>query len=125
LEHRSGATNALIRESEQELGATLPEEYVEFVRLTNGAEGFVGGNAYVILWSVEELAPLNKAYDVQTYVPGLMIFGSDGGGEAYGFDTRTPDWPIIQVPFVGIAWSLARTIGRSFAAFLEHLYGTV
>jgi hypothetical protein len=47
----------------------------------NGGEGSVG-DTYVILWRIEELIEMSKAYDVAEYAPGLFLFGSDGGGEA-------------------------------------------
>jgi hypothetical protein len=123
MARRPPATDAVIANAEEQLGAKLPKEYVLFLKLTNGGEGFLG-NAYVILWGAEELTSMNRSYEVQEYAPGLLIFGSDGGGEAYGFDTRTQDWPIVQVPFVGMAWSLARPMGASFSAFLKRLSET-
>jgi len=116
------ATAAAVAECERQLGAKLPLEYVEFARTANGGEGFIGKNAYVILWGVQELVPMNQAYKVRKYAPGLLVFGSDGGGEAYGFDTRTSRWEIVQVPFVGMAWDLAEPMGTTFIAFLEQLY---
>lgn len=123
LNRRPGATDAAIAETEKQLDAKLPAEYVEFLKLTNGGEGFIG-KEYMILWSIEELASMNQSYEVQKYVPGILIFGSNGGGEAYGFDTRTPQWPIVQVPFVGMEWRYARPIGESFSAFLGRLHET-
>ena len=117
-----GASDAAIRESEKQIGSRLPEEYVHLLKLTNGGEGFIGENSYLVLWGVEELASMNAGYEVQKYVPGLLIFGSDGGGEAYGFDMRTSHWPVVQVPFVGMTWGLAESLGESFNAFLKHLY---
>ena len=121
LNRRPGATDAAISEIEKQLGAKLPVGYVEFLKLTNGGEGFIG-REYMILWGVEELVPMNQSYEVQKYVPGLLIFGSNGGGEAYGFDTRTPQWPIVQVPFVGMEWRYARSMDESFGAFLGRLH---
>jgi hypothetical protein len=123
VERRPPATDAAIAISEDQLGAKLPREYLRFLKLTNGGEGFVG-SPYVILWSVEDLASMNRSYEVQEYAPGLLIFGSDGGGEAYGFDTRTPEWPIVQVPFVGMAWKSSQPMGASFSAFLKRLSET-
>lgn len=120
INRRPGATEAEIAASEKQLGATLPVEYVEFLKLTNGGEGFIGENAYVMFWRGQELFSMNQAYEVQKYVPGLLIFGSDGGGEAYGFDTRA-QWNIVRVPFVGMAWDVAESMGGSFGAFLERL----
>lgn len=123
LNLRPGASDATITGSEKQLGVEFPPEYVEYLRLTNGGEGFIG-REYVILWSVEDLASMNLSYEVQKYTPGLLIFGSNGGGEAYGFDTRTPKWRIVQVPFIGMDWGYARPVGESFTAFLGHLEET-
>jgi hypothetical protein len=118
-----GATNVAIASGERQLSVKLPMEYVEFLKFSNGGEGFVG-KEYVILWGIQDLASMNQSYKVQEYVQGLLIFGSNGGGEAFGFDTRTPEWPIVEVPFVGMEWGLAKPIGASFYEFLESLRGT-
>ena len=52
--------------------------------------GFIGANAYVIFWKIGELTEVNKAYRVSEYAPGLFVFGSDDGGEAYAFDVLRP-----------------------------------
>ena len=105
----------------ESLPGELPAGYVAFLRMANGGDGFVGENAYVILWKCGELAEMNEAYEVKDYAPGLLLFGSDGGGEAFGFDTRDADWPIVQVPFIGMGWRYAKPCGKSFAGFLEWL----
>ena len=122
LNKQSGASDAVIAEGGRQLNLKLPEEYIEFLKLSNGGEGFIGKNSYVILWGVDELASLNQSYEVQQYAPGFLIFGSNGGGEAYGFDTRTATWPVVQIPFVGMDWTLAQPLGGSFNDFLETLY---
>jgi len=116
------ASVAAVEEGERQLGVKLPLEYVEFLKRSNGGEGFIGKSAYVILWAVGELASLNEAYEVQKYMPELLLFGSDGGGEAFGFDTRDPQCPIVQVPFVGMSWDVAWAMGATFNEFLERLY---
>jgi len=121
LDARSPATDIALTQAEREIGAKLPFEYLEFLKIRNGGEGFVGPNSYVMLWRAEELASLNQAYEVQKYAPGLLLFGSDGGGEAYGFDTRTSDWEIVQVPFVGMTWDLVWPLAKSFKEFLLQL----
>ena len=117
----SPATEFAIREFERESGLRLPQDYERFLRQTNGGEGFVGPNAYVILWRVEELLELNRAYEVSVYAPGLFLFGSDGGGEAFAFDVRSNPAPTVSVPFVGMDRSLARPIGTTFTGFLQAL----
>ena len=38
----SGARDDQIAESETQLGRVLPPDYVEFLRVSNGGEGFIG-----------------------------------------------------------------------------------
>src|SRR5437879_184758 len=49
-----------------------------------GREAFLG-EIYLRLYRLQELVALNVAYDVSTLLPGVIIFGSNGGGEAFGF----------------------------------------
>lgn len=99
----------------------LPDDFARFMQQTNGGEGFVG-NPYLILWRMEELLEMNKAYQVVEYAPGLFLFGSDGGGEAFAFDTRSEAKPIVAIPFVGMDLGLARPVAQTFEAFLEKLF---
>jgi hypothetical protein len=115
------ASAAALREFECKAGLRLPEEYVQFLRQADGGEGFIG-NAYLILWRVAELVELNRAYQVAEYAPGLLLFGSDGGGEAFAFDMRTEAKAIVAVPFVGMELELVRPFGSNFGAFLEELF---
>jgi hypothetical protein len=104
------------------LEKSLPDDYIEFLAYCNGGEGFIGENSYVIFWTVEELPEMNEAYEVSKYAKELFLFGSDGGGEAYGFDTRSSPATIVQVPFVGMDTSLAQYIADDFSSFLQYLH---
>lgn len=106
---------------EKESGIQLPNEYVSFLKVRNGGQGFVGKDSYVIFWKVGDLRSLNSAYEVETYAPGLLIFGSDGGGEAYAVDYGDSALPIVSVPFVGMDRGLVRKIGSNFDEFLNTL----
>jgi hypothetical protein len=122
LSFRPGAPIALLREVERALGISFPPQYVDFMTKSDGAEGFVGLNSYLMLWPVEEIVSLNEAYKVQTFAPGLTLFGSDGGDMAYAFDARSRAMPIVTVPFVGMDVKEARLCGHTFVEFLEYLY---
>jgi hypothetical protein len=105
----------------QALRLEPPHDYREFLRASNGGEGFLGQN-YVMLWKAEELKPLNAGYEVARFAPGLFLFGSDGGGEAYAFDIREDPWVVIQVPFIGMSDpQYAIPLGRSFTEFLKNV----
>ncbi|MFO0938676.1 MAG: SMI1/KNR4 family protein [Gemmataceae bacterium] len=121
---KSPATLEAISASEIQLKCQLPSDYVAFLKRQNGGEGFIGNDNYLILWSVEELSPFNRDYEVSSYCPDLLLFGSNGGGEAYAFDRRDTAWRVVQVPFVGMDYSLCYEIGNSFSDFIETLFKT-
>lgn len=98
----------------------LPEDYLDFLGSSNGGEGFLGSN-YVILWEASNLLRYNDAYEVAIYAPGFFIFGSDGGGEAFGFDTRGANYSVMRIPFVGMDWDEGVFISDSFSGFLKLL----
>jgi hypothetical protein len=107
---------------EQESSVQLPIAYREFLFSANGGEGFIGSDSYAMLWKVEELLRFNREYQVDEYAPGLLLFGSSGGGEAFAFDMRREDvQPVVSVPFVGMDLSETLVLADTFDGFLEHL----
>jgi hypothetical protein len=117
------AEASLVRQFETGSRVQLPEDYATFLHETDGGEGFVG-NAYVVLWRISELIELNRAYQVDKYARGLLLFGSNGGGEAFAFDTRDAARRVVRVPFIGMAFEEAISMAADFSAFLYELYKT-
>jgi hypothetical protein len=115
-----GASSAGTRAALAELGRPLPPDYLQFMERQNGGEGFIGRN-YLILWRIEELATFNREYEVEQYAPGIVLFGSDGGGEGYGFDVRTTAMPIVRIPFIGMAPQYASPVAGTFSDLLVEL----
>jgi hypothetical protein len=102
-------------------GVQNSEDYVEFMVGSNGAEGPIGEENYLVLWSVENLMRQNEEYRVNEYAPGLFLFGSDGGGEGYGFDARSEEIRFVEIPLIGLDFEDAWFRGRTFLEFLKHL----
>jgi hypothetical protein len=115
-----GASEAALRDAASSLSHALPADYLEFMRKHDGGEGFIRDN-YLILWRAEELAPFNAEYEVAQYAPGLILFGSSGGGEGYGFDARGESMAVVRVPFIGMAWEHAKPVAKSFTESLAQL----
>jgi len=102
-------------------GKKLPTDLREVLEASDGAEGFISKH-YLMLWGAKETIECNKSYEVDLYAPGLILFGSDGGGESYGFDTRPADaMPVVKVPFIGMALKYANVEALTFTEFLEKL----
>jgi hypothetical protein len=118
---RPPATPDSVARCQSQLRFQLPPDYVQFLEQMNGGEGFVGEN-YLRAWPVEDLIQYNKDYRVEEAAPGLFVFGSSGGGEAFAFDTRVMPSPIVAVPFVVMRLEDAIALAPNFDSFLQHLY---
>ncbi|HEX3666153.1 MAG TPA: SMI1/KNR4 family protein [Rhizomicrobium sp.] len=105
---------------QSELKFALPKSYVDFLLTANGGEGFTS-DSYVVLWRVEDLVSRNAAYNVAGFAPGLFLFGSNGGGEAFGFDTGSETCSIVSIPFVTMDKMDARLVATNFERFISTL----
>lgn len=118
FERNPGAFDAVISAVEKSAKSSLPSDYRSFLLSCNGGEGFIGKH-YVILWKAEELIPFNTDYQTNQFAPGIFLIGSNGAGEAYGFDLRVPVPPFIRIPFIGMALEHVRPLAKSFSEFVS------
>ena len=110
-----------VRNLQSRLPDVIPGDYFEFLLLGDGGAGDVGGGEYAMLWSSDEIEKNNIVYEVANYAPGLVLFGSNGGGEAFAFDTMQAVATIGIVPFVGMSRKEYRPIAATFHQFLNKL----
>ena len=113
---KSGASPETLAELTVAMPVELPIDYLSFLSWSDGLDGFVGEN-YLILYSAEEVRTLG----VCEYWPPFIVIGSDGGGEAFAYDTRSADMPIVNIPFIGVD-EPPRLLGWSFVEFLDLLH---
>lgn len=94
-----GTTAERVARVEAELGASFPPEYVEFLVATDGGAGPVGEGGYAAFHGVEQLPEVNRMYAAHPFeqFEGLVIFGGDGGGEAFCFDR---DGRVVVVAYI-------------------------
>src|SRR5262245_37478485 len=105
---------------ETSLGTKFPAPYKQFLSDVNGVEGMFGNKNYAILWPGESLQKYNSEYEVKAYLPDMILFGSDGGGEAFAFDLQN-NMVIVRVPFVGMERGLATSVAPTFDTFIQLL----
>jgi len=111
----------IMEDVERQFGLQFPSDYKTFMAARDGGEGFIGGQ-YLILWRVGELIEFNRDYEVEKYAPGLVFFGSNGGGEAFAFDARPKgNMGICMVPFIGMSLRDAKLVADTFEKFLTRL----
>lgn len=121
LELENPAEEGCIGEAECTLGIAFPQDYKLFIEQHDGAEGFVGKHGYLQLWPVGTIAPRNEAYCVRRFAPGLVIIGANGGEMAYAYDTRKPEMPIVEVPFIPMELGRVSFCAKDFVGFFEYL----
>jgi hypothetical protein len=112
-----GASDNVLDELSEAVGIRLPSDYLSLLSYTNGLSGFVGEN-YVTLFSAEQI----RAHGVYEQASFFIFIGSDGGGEGFAYDTRSPEMPIVNVPFIGMTSETPRPLGKSILGFLERLH---
>jgi hypothetical protein len=77
----------------EEFGPQVPEDFLTFLSAHDGAEGAVG-----VLTPAVEVGRGADLYPALDHLHDLVIFGSDGGGEAFAFD---PGGQVVVVPWIG------------------------
>jgi cell wall assembly regulator SMI1 len=120
FEGNQGASEDSLNALEIQTGLQLPIDYREFMARYDGGEGFIG-KQYLILWKAENIVRYNFEYQVVEYAPGLLLIGSSGGGEAFGFDTRDNGLPIVQVSFIGLDLRYAQKVADNFCELLSRM----
>jgi len=120
LDLNEPATLQMIEIVEKELGFKLPGDYLDFMLFSNGCEGEIG-ESYVVMWPIQEIAELNEAYGVEEFTPGIILFGSNGSEEAFGFDMRTKEVKYIMIPFL-FEFEAVIEQGNRIIDFFERLY---
>lgn len=111
-----GASESMVSELVACAGRDLPEDYLNFLRFSNGA---IGGFARI--YKIELSIQYNKSDLVKIDLPGFFVIGSDGAGEAYGYNFNLPVPEIVSIPFIGGEWKHAIYFGKSINEFLERV----
>ena len=75
-----------IIELENILSVKFPQDYKDFMMISNGYEGKIG-KSYVRLLNIENINEYTKNY-CGDFFPWLIYIGTDGGNEMYVIDKR-------------------------------------
>ena len=103
--------------------ASLPVDYLEFLRYSNGADGRLANGFPLVLWAAEVLPEANEANLVEGWMPGCFAIGSDAGDAVFGIDLRedAPPERYLETDDVGMDWDYVFWRGVSFLELLRHL----
>lgn len=113
---------AALASAETLLGVTFPSDYRDLIKSSDGAEELLP-NAYLVLWPLEKTVGINgrDAYGLLESLPGLLLIGSDGGGELLAFDMRTEAATVVLVNAVSGSWDEVSPQANSLSDLLARL----
>ena len=104
-----------IQQVESEIGHHIPGPLRQLLVTSGGPEGFLG-ESYIAFFNASDIAACWR--QAQQMAAGFVPFASNGGGEWYGYDARSPQCPFVLLPAVGIGWDDAMLLGESWNDFL-------
>ena len=108
--------------AESSLGVVLPDDYRDLLKASDGL-GEVMPAAYLQLWPLAEVVRVNRndGYGLAKSFPGLVLIGSDGGGELLGFDFRTSPARVVLLNAVSASWTEASEQAASLSTLMASL----
>ncbi len=112
------APDHTLADLEDYAGRSLPADFRAILSAHDGAEGWIGDD-YLALWPASDIIANNQALEVRPYLPDLLLFATDGGGEAYAF--RVSAWSVVRVPLVGMAEVTIEDVAPSLTSMLERM----
>jgi hypothetical protein len=87
------ATPALLELLRRVYGDQVPNDYLEFLRAHDGAVGAAG-----VLEPAAQVGDGRELHPELAHLHGLVVFGSDGAGEAFAF---TREGTVVVIPWIG------------------------
>ena len=117
----TGARDDELDEMQIGLGFRLPDDYLDFLRETNGYTGEVGRVGYVAIWPAAEVLPTNEANHFRERIPGFVLFASNEGSEMYASDMRSAAPKVVAIPAIPLEIEFAVEVGSSFVDFIDRL----
>ncbi|MFI5406508.1 MAG: SMI1/KNR4 family protein [Nitrososphaerales archaeon] len=108
-----------INRVEKDLNINFPEDYKDFLLITNGYDGTLG-QSYVRFIKVEEISKFTDMYGGD-FFPWVIYLGSDGGNEMFVLDKRGSELQFGVMPFIGEDKDFI-SLGKTFEEFVGHLY---
>ena len=121
----AGATDEALDAAEAELSIEFPSDYRAMMRRVNGGEAWLG-DSYVRIWSVEDFVETTSYFRAHTFPPVFTFFGTNGGGEAFAWDSR-PDRKAhyIVIPFIVPEEEAVVPCGNTLSEFFATLHGGI
>src|SRR5438874_5179421 len=123
LDLHRGATGDVIDAMLRDNGTLLPDDYLDFLRQSNGAIGH-GPDLFVILEPAEKIRETTLGY--ASDCPWLIVVGGDGCGNIIGIDARSRDpkemdYVVLDPVWLDLDSESCQYRSKKFIGVLEYL----
>ena len=98
----------------------LPADLRAFLDQHDGGRGKVGSRP-LILWNAEQILRESQSQEVSLATPGLLLFGTDGGAEAYGYLARLRERRYGRIPLIAAGVHEFEALADSLDGLLQAL----
>jgi hypothetical protein len=78
LNTNSAPTDMAYLSLSKKIDFEIDDDYLDFIKRFNGAEGFLGQDSFVLFWNIDDLLALNPYYEDNEESEKLFFFGTDG-----------------------------------------------
>src|SRR5262245_5015169 len=116
------ASEAKIAHVERHFGVRFPDDYRSFLLTRGGMSEFLSpANAYVEIYAIDELIPINEAAFVQQRFPRAIVIGGNGSREMLAYDFRSAEPSLVLLDITAEDWTAALHQAPSLTALLQQL----
>jgi hypothetical protein len=113
------ASEEKLVELEKQLACSLPVDFKDFLKFTNGFEGMI--NEFVVIFDPVEKIYQETLETCAEYHPWAVYIGTNGSTEMYVIDKRQSPYQFGLLPFIGNADDFI-PLGDTFEKFVARLY---
>jgi hypothetical protein len=118
-DRRPACDQQVLVELRSKIPFELPEEYFEFLSISNGGNGSLPVSPlWFQLWAAEEIIENNNGYQRQEFYPELFLIGSNGGGSCIAFDISGGARPVVAMDWYDSKRECVDQVAPTFRDFV-------
>ena len=121
FQKRTKKPKITIKEVENKINFSLPEDYKFYAENFVENESFIG-NEFIRLWDFNEILKINSEYEILENLKNTIAIGGNGNSEFIAIEfLKSMEYRIILSPFIDLDETYHIEIGNSFTDFFERL----
>ena len=121
FQKRTKKPNISIKEVENKINFSLPQDYKFYADNFVENESFIG-NEFIRLWDFNEILKINSEYEILENLKNTIAIGGNGNSGFIAIEfLKSMEYRIILSPFIDLDETFHIEIGNSFTDFFKRL----